>query len=469
MDRYSVKSITGYRTQDEVLASTYTGEAYTSLYDASRNTKRKQFQQEFRLTSNWDGPFNFVAGAAYYIDDVEFVVFGNLGFFLPLAGAEFYRERYEIQWTTQDRTTYAAYLDGTYDISDKLSISGGIRYTKDKKDFLRLSLGTAANPVSNFIDESQYMGPHTNPLPVSAFGNNQPRQETWNADTYRAVLDYAWSDSVMAYFSYATGFVAGGMSETCGSATSCNPYASEKNDNFEIGVKSDLLDGMLRLNVAVFTTQYDNLQRDTVVKFIDAAGNEFQETRAVNVGSSTANGAEIELNWVPTDNLRIDANLGYLDHEYDSYSPGVNPADLGLTGDPRPIDFSALEPSFSPEINAGLSVTYFQELASGGSLTWNVGMHHQDEYETSTFPANMQGADSSGNPIIIQKAFTQVEERTLIDAFITWQSADQKLDVTLFWQEPDRRSLAAVGQSGCNAVELYPSWTTKADWCQGGI
>ncbi len=431
-DSYVFKSITGYRTQDEILASTYTGEAYTSLYDASRNSERKQFQQEFRFTSEFSGPFNFVAGAAYYVDNVDFLVYGNLGFFLPLAGAEFYRERYEIQVTTQDRKSYALYLDGTYDINDKASLSAGVRYTKDKKDFHRLSLGTAANPVSNFIDDAGFVAPHVNPLPESAFGNNQLRSKTWNAETYRVVFDYAWSDNVMTYASFANGFVAGGFSETCGSPTSCNAYADEKNDNFEIGLKSDLLDGTLRLNLAAFTTKYKNLQRDTVVKFIDAAGNEFQETRAVNVGQSTANGAEIELNWVPTDALRIDFNLGYLDHTYDSYSPSVNPADLGLPGDPRPIDFSALKPSFSPKVNYGVGVTYFQDNVASGGLTYHAFMHYQDEYETSTFPANMQGADASGNPIIIQKAFTQVEKRTLVDAFITWQNADQNLDITFY-------------------------------------
>ena len=79
-DNFTLKSITGVRDQDEVLNSTYTGESYTSLYDASRNTAREQTQQEFRITSKFDGAFNFVAGAAYYEDNLEFVVFGNLGF-----------------------------------------------------------------------------------------------------------------------------------------------------------------------------------------------------------------------------------------------------------------------------------------------------------------------------------------------------------------------------------------------------
>jgi iron complex outermembrane receptor protein len=431
-DRYLLKSITGYRTQDEILASTYTGEAYTSLYDASRNTKRKQFQQEFRLVSDFDGPFNFVGGAAYYMDDVEFVVFGNLGFFLPLAGAEFYRERYEIQWTEQDRDSYALYFDGTYEISEKATLAAGVRFTWDKKDFFRLNLGTAENPVSNFIDEDGYMGPHTNPLPESAFGNNIRDDKKWSQPTYRLVFDYRWADNLMTYISYATGFNAGGFSETCGSVTSCSPYASEKNRNFEIGMKSDFLDGKMRLNLALFHTKYKNLQRDTVVTIIDAAGNEFQETQAVNVGESTANGFEIEMNYLPIENLRIDFNLGFLDHDYDSYAPGADPAPLGLPGPVRPIDFSDLDPPFSPKWNFGVAATYYQALASGSSLTYNASVHYQSEYETSSFPANAQGADSSGVPIIIQKEFTQVDKRTLLDAFITWTSANQNWDVSIY-------------------------------------
>ncbi len=431
-DRYVLKSITGYRTQDEILASTYTGEAYTSLYDASRNNEREQFQQELRLNSEFDGPFNFVTGAAYYTDDVEFVVFGSLGFFLPLAGAEFYRDTFEIQYTSQDRETMAYYFDGTYAFTDKASVSAGIRYTDEKKDFHRLNGGTAANPVSNFVGLDGYKGPHVNPLPESAFGNNITDSESWNETTYRLVFDYAWADNLMTYASYATGFVAGGFSETCGSITSCMPYSPEENDSFEIGMKSDLLDGTMRLNVAVFHMTYDNLQRDTVVTIIDAAGNQFQETQSVNVGNSTADGFEVEMNWLPTDNLRFDVNLGYLDHEYDSFSPSADPGPLGLPGPVRPIDFSALTPPFSPKWNYGVAGTYVLPLASGSGLIFNASVHYQDDYETDPFPANAQGADSSGNPIIIQKANTQGESRTLLDAFVTWQSSNEALDLTLY-------------------------------------
>ena len=348
---YELTSITGLRDQDEILASTYTGEAYTSLYDASRNSKREQFQQEFRLASQFDGPFNFVTGAAVYRDDVGFIVFGNLGFFGPLAGTNFYDDKYEIQETNQDRTTWAVYGDGSYDLTDRIKVSAGIRYTEDDKDFERYSLGTAANPVSNIMTLDQYVGPHTNPFSESSFGNVQKLSNTWDAVTYRLAIDFQITDDIMVYGSYATGFVAGGFSETCGSTFSCQPYDSEENQNAEIGLKSDLFDGALRLNLAAFHTQYENLQRDTVVTFIDAAGNTFQETVSVNEGETTAMGFEAEFQWAVNANLRIDGNLGWLDHEYDNYSPGINPADLtGVPGPSVEVDLSGLEVPFSPEL-----------------------------------------------------------------------------------------------------------------------
>lgn len=215
-DKYEVKWILGARNQDEVLASTYTGEAYTSQYDASRNTERETFQNELRVSTNYDGAFNFVAGAAYYEDNVDFLVFGNLGYVLILSrpeDAEFYRDTYEVQATSQDRESLAFYIDGTYDISDSLKLSAGYRHTEDKKDFTRWSLGTAENPVSNFIDVDGFKGPHTNPLPVTAFRNVIDDDKDFSANTYRIVLDYNWTDDLMTYVSFATGFVAGGFSE----------------------------------------------------------------------------------------------------------------------------------------------------------------------------------------------------------------------------------------------------------------
>jgi iron complex outermembrane receptor protein len=169
---------------------------------------------------------------------------------------------------------------------------------------------------------------------------------------------------------------------------------------------------------------------------------------AVNVGESTAKGIEIELSWLPTDYLRFDINLGTLDHEYDDYSPeGVDPGPMYLPGEPRTMDFSALKPPFSPELNWGLAGTYLQNLSSGGKITYNASVHYQDEYETDPFPANGKGADSSGEPIILQKGYTQGEERTLLDAFVMWQNANENWGVTLYGKNLTNETWRSTGQA----------------------
>jgi iron complex outermembrane receptor protein len=171
----------------------------------------------------------------------------------------------------------------------------------------------------------------------------------------------------------------------------------------------------------LFHTEYENLQRDTVVAFKDAAGNDFQETRAINEGESTAEGLELEVTYLPTENFRVDLNIGWLDHSYDSYDPTFNTEDLGLDGGVRPVDLSSLDVPFSPELNWGLGFTYFQDLSSGSSITYNINAHYQDEFETSPAPASGLGG-TVDNPILKQKANTQAEERTLVNAYVTWES-----------------------------------------------
>ena len=430
-DNYTFKSITGQREQEEILASTYTGEAYNSLYDASRNTVREQFQQEFRMTSEFDGPFNFVAGAAYYEEDVDFVVFGGLGFLSLFGlGTDFYSIA-EIQASTQERESTALYIDGSYDVNDRLKLTVGLRHTEDEKTFSRLQYGAvgAASTIGGFatIDAASYQGPFTNPLPRSAFAFVYDDQKEFEADTWRFVADYQLNDEVMLYASMATGFISGGFSETCGSVEYCSPYSDEENTNIEIGFKSDLMDGRLRLNGAIFETEYENLQRDTVINKL-VGGADFQETISVNEGVSTARGLELEATYLASQNLRFDGFLGLLDHEYDEYAPQINRGTFvngvstpGVNVNP---DMSGLDVPFSPEMTYGMTVTYFQDLQSGGTLTYSASVHHRDEMEISPFPANAQGLADDGSFIVQQKANTQAEERTLLDAFVTYEPSD---------------------------------------------
>ncbi len=460
LDQYSIISITGFRDSEEILPSTYTGEAYATFFDATRSTMREQFQQEIRLVSSFeDSPFDFVAGAAYFTDDVFFVAMTSVGLqtLIPVFNADngsFFDDRGFVnldlditntgafQSSIQDRETWAAYFDGTFEVNDKLRISAGIRYTDDSKDFSRVIDGGGvcnqytrpqdavpidpdlpvdpANNVncidvrSNALSRAGLTGPEwdrqTLPLGREHFGVTALSSESWDALTWRLAMDYSVSDDVMAYGSIATGFQSGGFTETCSSVATCTPFDEETNINFEFGLKSDLLDNTLRLNWAVFYTEYEDLQRNQVVPYTNALGNEVQETITINSGKSSAWGTEIELTWVPTSNLRFDGSIGYLDHEYDEF---ILELVVGV-----PTDLSHLTPPFSPELQIFGGITYESSMFgdTGGKLIWNANIHYQDEAEMSVF----------------NSTFSQLEERTLVNASVTFRDADDRYHMTLY-------------------------------------
>ena len=166
-DNFTIKSITGYREQEETLPSTYTGEAFLSLFDATRNLEREQFQQEIRLVTEWDGPLNFVVGGIYISDELDFRSYATVGlsslFPAVLSGGAFFDDRgfvnMDIRGITgdpghgqvqQDRESMAFYADGSYQLNDQWSLTLGVRSTKDEKEFYKPTGGGA--PCNQFTE-----------------------------------------------------------------------------------------------------------------------------------------------------------------------------------------------------------------------------------------------------------------------------------------------------------------------------
>jgi iron complex outermembrane receptor protein len=418
-ENLTLKSITGYRNHKELNASTYTGEAFASLYDASRNTNRDQMQQEFRLTSEYDGPFNFTAGVSYAEDNLNFAAYAAVGlqWFLGVPG--YIHTDYSSTATHQDRTSKAFYFDFTYELNDAWRISAGVRETQDEKTFVREtgtvgsnSLGRANNNISTggFTREDDVPQFHTDWLSCDLREICVNNTDDWSETTYRLVLDYTMNEDIMFYGSLATGFMAGGYTETCSTTFSCAyPYDPETNTNIELGMKGDFMEGRLRLNVSIFNTEFEDLQRNQVLPLPIPP---YQETVKVNAGKSTNKGIEIEMNYLVTENFRIDANVATQDHKYDVFLWDESPND----GVDNPTDFSGFELPFSPELSWGLSLTYDQELGANGSITYNVLGNYQDEAQTQPT-----------NPI-----YSQLEDRTLIDANVTWRNVDDTYWVTIY-------------------------------------
>ena len=415
----TLKSITGWRNHKELNASTYTGEAFASLYDASRNTNRDQMQQEFRLTSDYEGPFNFTAGISYAEDNLNYNNYAAVGlswFFGP--GQDWLHYDYTGAASAQNRVSKAAYFDFTYEINEQWRVSAGVRETQDEKQFVRQqgsngvnALGRPNNTISTFgLTRDDDLPQFNSGLDCSTRAICVDNVDDWSETTYRFVVDYTMNDDVMFYASLATGFMAGGYTETCSTDYSCAyPYDPETNTNIELGMKGDFMDGRLRFNVNVFNTEFEDLQRNQVLPL---PGPPFQETVKVNAGKSTNKGIEIELNYLVTDNFRIDANVATQDHKYDEFVWDETPND----GIDNPTDFSGYQLPFSPELSWGLSMTYDQELSSNGSLTYNVTANYQDEAQTQPT-----------NPI-----YSQLQDRTLVNANVTWRDVEDKYWVTVY-------------------------------------
>ncbi|GIX29765.1 MAG: TonB-dependent receptor [Porticoccaceae bacterium] len=426
---YLFKSITGYRSEEQSFPSTYTGEAFTTLFDSVRTTNRDTLQQEFRIVSQYDGPFNFVAGASYFKDEFDFNAFFSVGIislipefnaetgsFLDPEGRVNLDTRalhdYQLQGTKQDREEYGLYFDGTYALTERWDVSAGIRFTHDKKDFLRgVDGGAPCNQYTEekdkvFVDgqcldtRSQYISraglrpdQFDGDIPFSwdQFGTRVEADKVWREVTYRLATNYQLDEARSVYLTYSTGFLSGGFSETCATVERC-AYDPEKAANVELGLKGDFLDASLRVNAALYYTVYEDLQRAAVATYTAADGSPQQETVTVNTGKSELWGFDFETVWMPTANLNLTAAVNLMDHEYKS---AVLP---DLRGTNQPVDLTKYDIPFSPDLKLLLGATYEIPLQRY-AVVLGANVNYQDETETDVFNAPR----------------TQMEERTLVD------------------------------------------------------
>jgi len=307
--------------------------------DLSRSDNR-QWYQEFRLQSDSDGVFNFSLGANYldFKTQDDYFVFNNL---FSLIAEYFYnddltaptrtavrctdgatRECVYVDYSSLDdlagdghnyfrsknevRTrSWALFGEGYWDVRPDLRLTLGLRYTDDRKETTpypsQLLLGT--------IDPLGY-GPATGGNTVRGYPALPVVKQAWDAVTGRFVVDWKPSDEVMIYASYSRGYKGGGTNppraDLNPSVVQYQPlpetFEPEYVNAFEIGVKSDLYDGRLRLNATGFYYDYTDYQVSQIVDRISLNENFNAESM----------GLEFEAVYQPTPNFRLDANLGLL-------------------------------------------------------------------------------------------------------------------------------------------------------------
>jgi len=205
----------------------------------------------------------------------------------------------------------------------------------------------------------------------------------FDADTYRIAGKWQLTDDVMLYVGYTEGFNSGGLAvyrDSLGEVESA--FNPETIENTEIGIRSDLADGKLRLNATYFQTDWIDIQLLATVRDRITA-QELTELVPQNAASATADGIELEFTFAATDNLLLNANLGWLDTEYTSTrSPAVT---------------LATEFSSAPDNTYSLGLEHTANLDNGGMLVTRFDSIYTGAYWRSAVPSLRRNAYGVAN------------------------------------------------------------------------
>ncbi|HIK79545.1 MAG TPA: TonB-dependent receptor, partial [Porticoccaceae bacterium] len=225
----------------------------------------------------------------------------------------------------QDTDSWAVFFQGSYDITDELAITAGVRYTEeDKSVHADMDLTTNTTGLAT---------PNAHPLlgalmgaSFASYAHNFNEDRSTDAVMPSVNLEWSQSDDNMFYIAYSEGFKSGGFNavddqDPAFTAAGVQPtvpglgfeYDDETSSSFEIGGKHTLLDGAMNLNWALFDSEYKDQQVSTFV------GLGFVVT---NAASTDVKGLELDLTWQATDNLQLGASVAFMDGQFGSY-PGA--------------------------------------------------------------------------------------------------------------------------------------------------
>ncbi len=314
----SLKSITAVRSL-ETETSRDGDNSAANIFQSGNQIEQDQFSQEFQVSGDFPvngKALNWLAGAYYFEEDgvdVNPVILpvGNI-----LSGGLF------------DNDSRAIFAQGTYELTEKLSITAGVRYTKDTKRFTPDTyafgdssqlghLGSTPFAPTWPLLEGIYFSA-AGPLPAGArLLPFTEFKEEFDDTNFMANLSYAWSDDFMTYLTYSEGFKSGGFDQRFAAPRENNAPSSfrpETVKSYEFGIKSEWLDRTLRLNASFFYTDYRDLQLVIRENF---------NSITFNGGTADISGSELEIAWIPAPQWTISATFGWIDAEYDELSEEV--------------------------------------------------------------------------------------------------------------------------------------------------
>ena len=374
---YTAKFISSYRTS-EYEGGLDDDASPLNLSEFPEVGGADQYSFEVQLNATFD-KMDFVSGLYFFNEDgftrsEDFVFspfntpdgvlndgvtpsFGGFGFF-------------EIN---QETNSYAAYINGSYDLTDDLTIGGGLRYSEDKKD---------ANAI------------------FPTFPERKDISADFNAVTWDINASYQLSNNMNVYGQVQKGYQTGGFPpRPFGGPDQFVSFDETKAVNYEVGLKGQVHENVSMM-LAMFVTDYTDL----ALPFSDPTAGGGFVTIVENAGQSKAQGIELETTIALTDDFTIRTAVGYLDSEITEVAEGVQGIGKGDS------------PALTPRWTVMVAPSYFVDLSNGGTVALNANYSYRSE---------MQGQS------VFNKSET-IDSRELVGFNISYTNPYGDMEVTLY-------------------------------------
>ncbi len=334
------------------------------FFSGDNTTDQKQFTQEFRVSSasateklRWTiGSFLFLektssTGKTYF--DEDYVIFDPAAPYTSIINGK------------RNNRGVALFGQATYAVTDKLDLTLGARWDREHKERTENSAFEQGGITIPLTDDTTFV-------------------RNFSAFTPKAILSYEVSENAIVFASYAKGFRVGGFNINSREYSSYNP---EKSDNYEIGLKNNLWDKKLRINLTAFYFQQKDQQITTSKDGINFA--------VLNVGDMNNLGLEAEVTALPVRNLQIDWTASTSNSNY-ARLPLFDALTLTVK------DFKGNQAIYNPKLQSMLAVQYNIPLSNSKR---NLAIFVRGEYRyTGEYQLNFENSEA-------QKAYSIVNAR----------------------------------------------------------
>jgi iron complex outermembrane recepter protein len=405
-----LKSITAYRESRannslDLTGTPTGGGAFVSEY------VNNQFSQELQLTGK-AGPLDWITGVYYFVEKgterSDSAIFYNS----PIAAFSRALADYRSAST-------GVFAQVNYNITDALRVTGGLRYTWDKRSINRhgISSWKAADPICSVGVNS---GKAASVAPC-----NDPDSASFQYPAWTAGVDYKLGDQLFIYAKTSGASMSGGFNSRPVPAGFSGSFSPEKVKDIEIGFKGEFLDRRVRTNIAAFTAWQSQVQRIVNTTFVDAGGTTRLTQFVTNAGKVKASGIEFEGTVLPWKGMVATASIAYLDAKYVAGSRFENQL-VGTTV--VKVDRSGEPITQAPKWTWNLGATQSFDTSIG-----TVALHADYAYVSSrAFDAFTTGNPANVAAVAVANQASIIKGYGLLNGRLTFTLPDPKIEIAVW-------------------------------------